>query len=222
MAQYLETYQQFITEVFDYGWFAAEIDRVKDMIDPYVQQDPTAFCTYEEFQTGSQTLKAFCLKRAQSVTNQLNGDNTQVNASELDLSVMGTMNNGGGFGGPGGDNQQDRNAPTDGSTDPAQQDAQAATADDFGSSGGQSSAQPASTPAAEAEDQETAAEAPAAEDEGQDEAAESTAPERERSAGFSQSNLRRNSNADAWIWIAISAGLLAAAFIITAAYRNNR
>ena len=92
--QYLAVYAEFIETVFDSGWFASEIDRVTAMIDPYVKNDPTAFCTYDEFQKGVQTLKSFCLKRAQSVSNQLNGDNTPVDASKLNLSDMGTMNNG--------------------------------------------------------------------------------------------------------------------------------
>ena len=76
------------------------------MIDGLVKEDPTAFCTYEEFLTASQTLKSFCIKRAQSVTNQLNGDNTRMDASELNLTIMGTMNGmggGPGGGGPGGE-----------------------------------------------------------------------------------------------------------------------
>ena len=100
MAQYHAIYQEFMTTVFDSGWFAEEIDRVTAMITPYVEADPTAFCTYEEFLTGAETLKQFCLKRAQSVTHQLSGEDTRVDASELTLSAMGTMGN---MGGPGGD-----------------------------------------------------------------------------------------------------------------------
>lgn len=114
MAQYKDTYQQFMTEMFDSGWFAAEIDRVQAMIDPYVQADPTAFCTYEEFLTGAETLRGFCLKRAESVRRQLQGDSTRVDASELDLSVMGTMNNGGpgGFERPGSNSDRQRKSET--------------------------------------------------------------------------------------------------------------
>ena len=100
-AQYLAAYADFMSTVFDSGWFAEEIDSVVSMIAPYVQNDPTAFCTYEEFQTGVETLKQFCLKRAESVNRQLNGETENVDASELDLSAMGSMGNMGG-GGPGG------------------------------------------------------------------------------------------------------------------------
>ena len=99
LSAYHRIYREFIDTVFASGWFAEEIDRVTAMIDPYVQNDPTSFCTYEAFQNAAQILKSFCHKRAESVVNQLNGDNTRVDASNLDLSAMGTMNGMGGFGG---------------------------------------------------------------------------------------------------------------------------
>ena len=91
MAQYHTIYAEFIASVFESGWFEAEIDRVMKMINDCVISDPIAFCTYEEYLKGANTLKAFCLKRAQSVRNQLNGDDIRVNASDLILSDMGTM-----------------------------------------------------------------------------------------------------------------------------------
>ncbi len=119
-AEYYAVYREFIAEVFDSDWFSQEIDRVTAMIAPYVESDPTAFCTYAEFQTAADTLKAFCLKRAESVTRQLGGDDTQVDASDLDLSAMGTMNGtkGGGRSADGTDKRQkggrgERNQRTD-------------------------------------------------------------------------------------------------------------
>ena len=49
------------------------IDEAYDLIAPYVEKDPTKFCTYDEFETGVQTLKNFCYLRAQSVAGQLDG-----------------------------------------------------------------------------------------------------------------------------------------------------
>lgn len=78
------------------------------MITPYVEKDPTKFCTTEEFQAGVEALEDFCLLRAQSVQGQLEGtipstddgqsadSSTLVDASSVDISAMGTMNNGGG------------------------------------------------------------------------------------------------------------------------------
>jgi len=105
LALYHEKYQQFIDTVFTSGWFESEFDRVSAMIEPYVEKETRAFYTYEEFQTAADTLKAFCLKRAQSVQGQLDGSipatsaaqqgsDALIDASELSITAMGGMNNG--------------------------------------------------------------------------------------------------------------------------------
>ena len=102
---YHEKYQQFIDTVFASGWFESEFDRVSAMIAPYVEKETRAFYTYEEFQTAADTLKTFCLKRAQSVQGQLDGSipatsaaqqgsDALIDASELSITAMGGMNNG--------------------------------------------------------------------------------------------------------------------------------
>ncbi len=70
---YHELFSEFISEIFDSGKFTEMIDSVKEMISPYVEQDPTKFCTYEQFETGIDTLKEFCLLRAESISGQLDG-----------------------------------------------------------------------------------------------------------------------------------------------------
>ena len=99
---YHEYLEQFISEYFDSGYFETMIDNVVSMISPYVEKDPTKFCSYEEFQTGAETLKEFCLLRAQSVSMQLDGEigstsdtqesSTLVDAGDIQISDMGTMN----------------------------------------------------------------------------------------------------------------------------------
>lgn len=105
-ALYHQYFAEFIAEYFDSGYFSDMMDSVKAMIDPYVQQDPTKFCTYEEFETGIDTLKAFCLLRAESISAQLSGaigstsdtqdEATLIDAGSLQISDMGSM--GGGMG----------------------------------------------------------------------------------------------------------------------------
>ena len=73
LALYHEKYQQFIDTVFTSGWFESEFDRVSAMIAPYVEKETRAFYSYEEFRTAADTLKTFCIKRAQSVQGQLDG-----------------------------------------------------------------------------------------------------------------------------------------------------
>ena len=108
--EYTELYHQYFAEFidtyFDSGYFSEMIDNVKEMISPYVETDPTKFCTYEEFETGIDTLKEFCLLRAQSISAQLDGtigstsdtqeSDTLISAGDLEISDMGSMNNGGG------------------------------------------------------------------------------------------------------------------------------
>lgn len=105
--EYTELYHQyfaeFISEYFDSGYFEEMIDSVTAMIAPYVEKDPTKFCTYEEFETGVSTLKEFCLLRAESITGQLNGmigsksstqtSDTLIDAGDLQITDMGSMNN---------------------------------------------------------------------------------------------------------------------------------
>ena len=105
---YHQYFSQFLAEWLDSGAFAQAFQQVVDLITPYVEKDPTKFCTTEEFQAGVEALEVFCLLRAQSVQGQLEGtipstddgqsadSSSLVDASSVDISAMGTMNNGGG------------------------------------------------------------------------------------------------------------------------------
>ena len=50
------------------------MDAVSEMIRPYVEMDPTAFCSYEDHRTGVETIRNFCILRAESVRGQLEGE----------------------------------------------------------------------------------------------------------------------------------------------------
>lgn len=103
-------FDTFISEYFESGYF-------ENLIASYVEQDPTKFCTYEEFETGVDTLKSFCLLRAESIRGQLDGtipstsdgqqedDSALVDASSISLTDMGSMGHGGGT--PGGGERPD-------------------------------------------------------------------------------------------------------------------
>ena len=109
---YHQYYAQWLADFFGSGVFEAMLDETVALISPYVERDPTRFCTYEEFETGAAALKTFCLLRAESVAGQLEGtipSTSQgqaehsaglVDASGLTLSAMGSMSGNGG--GPGG------------------------------------------------------------------------------------------------------------------------
>lgn len=127
-ALYHQYFAQFISDYFDSGYFDEMIDSVTEMIAPYVEKDPTKFCTYEEFEEGASTLKEFCQLRAESINGQLDGtipstsdeqtqdDSALIDASSLFISAMGSMGNTMGKGdkmGNGEDNQGDKSNNSD-------------------------------------------------------------------------------------------------------------
>jgi len=114
--QYHALYQEFLQSVD----IQSMLDEAYELIAPYVEKDPTAFCTYEEFEAGVAALREFCSLRSESVMGQLTGSipstsETQqadssalVDTGDLDLSDMGTMSTGGGMdGGSKPDNKPD-------------------------------------------------------------------------------------------------------------------
>lgn len=109
--QYHALFAQWLEETFQSGWFETMFDNAVALISPYVEKDPTAFYTYEAFEEGVETLRAFCLLRAESIEGQLSGEipstaegqsadsSSLIDASHLDLSLTGTNGSIGGFGG---------------------------------------------------------------------------------------------------------------------------
>ncbi len=100
---YHKYFAEFLSVCFESGYCSDLLDSVETMIAPYVEKDATKFCSFEEFQTGIDTLKEFCSLRRESISGQLGGtipstsdgqkqDGTSlIDASALDISAMGTM-----------------------------------------------------------------------------------------------------------------------------------
>lgn len=113
LAQYHAYLSQLVEAYVNGGGFDSFYDRVTAQIDALVQDDPTAFYTYDEYTAAAAMLKETVKLRAASVQGQLDGSipstrdgqsadsSNLIDASAIDLSVMGIMN-GGGQGGPGG------------------------------------------------------------------------------------------------------------------------
>lgn len=83
--------------------YLVEITRIKEMIAPYVQKDPTAFCSYEDFETAVTTLAEVVRLRGLSIRGQLHGEypsslleqrtNTSgVDAGHVQLETLGDFN----------------------------------------------------------------------------------------------------------------------------------
>jgi len=100
--QYHKLFAEFISNWFSNGELENLITETAEMIRSYVEKDPTKFCTIEEFDAGVEALTQFVTLRSEAVSKQLNGDDSLVDTGSLNLSDMGTMNNGGGAAGGGG------------------------------------------------------------------------------------------------------------------------
>jgi spore coat protein CotH len=125
--EYLAKYHEYLQQLVD-GYLSTSsehIDNIVQKISSYVETDPTANCTYEEFETGVETLKNFVELRGESINGQLDGtipstteaqnaDSTSlVDASSINLSTMGSQGgkDKGGKGMPGGGNGGDTSMP---------------------------------------------------------------------------------------------------------------
>ena len=99
--QYHALFSEFIEKWFSNGKLETLIADTTEMIRPYVEKDPTKFCTTEDFDKAVAAISQFVSLRAEAVSRQLSGDDTAVETGDLDLSVMGTMggSKGGGMGG---------------------------------------------------------------------------------------------------------------------------
>ena len=97
MEQYHETYARFIETVFESGWFESELNRVTNLISPYVEKDTNGFYTYAQFTKAISSLKIYVDARVESIKAQLGGNkNPGVSAAGISVSDMGSMGNMGG------------------------------------------------------------------------------------------------------------------------------
>ncbi len=99
--EYTEMYHQYFREFLETVDISGMIETAYELIKPYVEKDPTAFYTPEEFETGAATIKKFCDLRTQSIQKQLETGETvsqmeYADASDLTVSDMGAFGGGGG------------------------------------------------------------------------------------------------------------------------------
>ncbi len=111
--EYTHRYHELYEEFLNLTDTTAIIEATRRLIAPYVEKDPSKFCTYEEFEAGVKALESFCDLRKESVKGQLDGtipstseaqeSNTEALADvgELNLVEMGSMGGDGKDGGPG-------------------------------------------------------------------------------------------------------------------------
>ena len=106
-SQYYAYLEELVSEYIEGGGFDEFYNRVRSQIDELVESDPTAFYSYEEYLEAVDTLYQVVKLRGESIEGQINGtiastessqrdSDTLIDASSLDISLMGYMNNGGG------------------------------------------------------------------------------------------------------------------------------
>ena len=101
LQKYYDVYDELITNYFESGKFEEQVDALYKMLYPYVEKDPSAFYTADEFTKGYQTLKQFCILRSESIRKQLDGSlsvstdeqvrEDQVDASDINIKDMGSQ-----------------------------------------------------------------------------------------------------------------------------------
>ena len=116
-AQYYEYLRRLVDEYINGGGFDEFYNRVRGQIDALVEADPNAFYSYDEYLEAVETLYELVKLRGESISGQLDGtipstsaeqsgSDALIDASHIDLEVMGSMDIGGGggfgFGGQGG------------------------------------------------------------------------------------------------------------------------
>ena len=71
--RYQELFGWFLAEYVENGELSAALWQAAELIAPYVEADPTAFCSYEDHRLAVETLEQVCLLRAESARGQLEG-----------------------------------------------------------------------------------------------------------------------------------------------------
>lgn len=108
--EYLEKYHSYLKklcdEYIDGGLFEKNYNDIRQRIDEAVKNDPTAFYSYDEYTAAADMLYKTVMLRSESILGQLSGmipsteegqkenSSSLTNSSEIDLSVMGTMDHG--------------------------------------------------------------------------------------------------------------------------------
>lgn len=104
LERYHEFFNTLITDYFESGRFESTVSRISTLIRPYVEYDPTAWYTVDQFDMAVDTITQFCLLRAQSIRSQLDGSLASttdaqetadlIDASGIEISAMGSQGRG--------------------------------------------------------------------------------------------------------------------------------
>ena len=105
LAKYHEYLDMLVEEYVNGGRFDEVYSRIRSQIDSLVEEDPTAFYDYDEYETAAETLYETVKLRAESIRGQLDGtipstdegqrnSDALIDASHINIKSMGTFNMG--------------------------------------------------------------------------------------------------------------------------------
>lgn len=126
-AEYYALMEKLVSEYLLGDGFEQFYSRTRSQIDSLVETDPNALYSYDEYLAAAEALYEVVTLRGESISKQLSGEipttdseqrnsDSLVDASHIDLGVLGSMNMGGGFGGNRGNRDfTDRTHDTDSS-----------------------------------------------------------------------------------------------------------
>ena len=252
--EYLQLYHEYLQQIVEEFWspqvISQKIQLLNELIRPYVAEDPTAFYTLEEYDAGVEMLENYITLRAESIQGQLDGTipsteedqqaqpDSLIDASTIDLSVMGQQG-----GGAGGRGQMEKNSTAE-NTPPISPTEEGALAEEQapeegahqhpgtmpeeGAPGGENA------PGGMGRPEGTAPEMPGSQQEQQGQMQEETNSYREtmpeepsgfdknRVPGFSQENGGESQNRENLIWLGSSLLLLLLALVFVLRYRRKK
>ncbi|MBN1043843.1 spore coat protein CotH [Clostridium botulinum] len=93
--------KQIADEYFNNGYYENLVNKIDNLISSYVENDPTAFCTYDEYKNSIPEMIKFGEDRTKSVLAQLNGEQPSTTygtiESTVNMTALGDMGGGKGM-----------------------------------------------------------------------------------------------------------------------------
>lgn len=215
--EYTALYHQYFAEFLNTVDIQGIIDHAYNLIKSYVEKDPTAFYTYEEFEIGVETLREFCNLRSESISMQLeSGETTEsmdyADASAISLTNMGAMN--GGMGKDGNEKLQMPGMPQNSEIPEKSKDFNGEIPDEFDDSFPEQSSNEA-----EIKSSEHSGNANSTENSSRPSRDNMQMPDGGFNPGMDGMGSTVPSSAD-WIWLAVSVLILGAGLVVAKLYRN--
>ncbi|MBN1053804.1 spore coat protein CotH [Clostridium botulinum] len=103
--EYKEMYHSYLKQIadeyFNNGYYENLVNKIDNLISSYVENDPTAFCTYDEYKNSIPEMIKFGEDRTKSVLAQLNGEQPSTTygtiESKVNMTALGDMGGGKGM-----------------------------------------------------------------------------------------------------------------------------